>query len=94
MCGMDESEFIARALRDYLRPEVDEKTIQVIDWDLFAGEPLAALFSGLGIAGERHIGLPAIFSEKILALTGLSENEQAFVSEQLNSLPAFLQKAS
>jgi hypothetical protein len=94
MFGMEESEFIARALRDYLRMEVDNKSIQSIDWDLFAGEPLAALFSGLGIAREHNIALPAIFSEKIQALNGLSENEQTFVSEQLNSLPTFFQKAS
>ena len=94
MFSMEESEFIARALRDYLRTQVDKKSIQSIDWDFFAGEPLAALFSGLGVAGEHHIALPAIFSEKISGLNGLSENEQAYVSEQLKSLTAFLQKAS
>jgi hypothetical protein len=91
---MDESEFIARALRDYLRPIVDEKTIQIIDWDLFAGEPLAALFSGLGIAGEHHIALPSIFTEKISGLSDLNENEFAFLSEQLSSLPTHWQQAS
>lgn len=94
MFGMDESEFIARALRDYLRPLVGEKAIQPIDWDLFGGEPLCALFSGLGIAGEYSVALPSIFADKITGLTGLNGSESEFVSEQLASLPAYWQEAS
>ena len=64
MLVMDESEFIARALRDYLRSRVDQKVIRSMDWDLEAGEPVSAVCEGLAIADQYSLSLPPLYRLK------------------------------
>ena len=65
MTTMEESEFIAHALRDFLRPIVGEKEVRFMDFAVNSGEPVSAIITGLGIAQHFKIWLPPIFEEKI-----------------------------
>ena len=94
MSTMYEETLLAHALRDYLRPIAGESEVKWMDMCLVAGEPVAALMSGLGIAQEFSISLPPIFETKILALDCLREQDITFMSRQLASLPTWWELAS
>lgn len=91
---MEESEFIAHALRDYMRPLVGDTDIRTIEWCLQAGEPVAAISSALGIAEHLHLALPPIFRDKVLNLSEVLGIERTSFEEQFASLPEYWQKAS
>ena len=94
MLVMDESEFIARALRDYLRSRVDQKVIRTMDWDLDAGEPVSAVCEGLAIADQYSLSLPPLFVQKIEAIEDLRDIEREFIVERLANLPTWWELAS
>ena len=94
MTTMEESEFIAHALRDFLRPIVGETEVRFMDFAVNSGEPVSAIITGLGIAQHFKIWLPPIFEEKILPLEDQTDLEREVITEQLRSLPALLQAAS
>jgi hypothetical protein len=94
MSFMYEETLLAHALRDYLRPLAGESEVKWMDFCLSAGEPVAALKSGLGIAQEFAISLPPIFETKILTLECLNENDVSFISQQFSTLPAWWELAS
>lgn len=91
---MDNSEFIARALRDYLRPLVDEAELREMNLLLSAGEPAVSILDGVSVAVEFGIALPPLFREKILELGPLAMGLSEYIQEELDNLPAFWQKAS
>jgi hypothetical protein len=91
---MDESEFVAHALRDYLRPLVEAPQLRTIDWALDGGEPIAAISSGLGIAQHYSIALPSIFQDKVLGIEEIQGVDREAIEEQFASLPVFWQQAS
>jgi hypothetical protein len=91
---MDNSEFVARALRDYLRPLVGEAEVTHIDSDINAGEPDAGIFTGISIAQHFGIALPPIFREKIVELGKLPLNWDVMLLEDFDALPAFWKQAS
>ena len=94
MTAMEESEFVVHALRDFLRPIVGEKEVRFMDIELNCGEPVSAIITGLGIAQHFNIWLPPIFEEKILPLEDQTDLEREVITEQLRSLPAYLEAAS
>ena len=91
---MENSEFIARALRDYLRPFVDEAELHDMDRSLFVGEPAVSIFDGVCVAVEFGIALPPLFREKIIELGPLAMRLSDFILEEFDKLPAYWQKAS
>ena len=94
MTAMEESEFVVHALRDFLRPFVGEQEVRLMDIELNCGEPVSAIITGLGIAQHFKIWLPPIFEEKILPLKDQTDLEREVITEQLRSLPAYLEAAS
>ena len=94
MIVMEESEFVAHALRDYMRPLVGDTDIRTIEWCLQAGESVAAISSALGIAEHLHLALPPIFRDKVMNLPEVREIERTSFEAQFASLPEFWQKAS
>jgi hypothetical protein len=94
MTFMDESTLLAHALRDFLRPQVSSSDMLSMDVPLQAGEPLSALDSGLSLAAEHDIALPPIFSEKILGISGLSDEYLRMFREDLSRVPPWFQLAS
>ncbi len=94
MTAMEESEFVVHALRDFLRPFVGEQEVRLMDIELNCGEPVSAIITGLGIAQHFKIWLPPIFEEKILPLEDQTDLEREVITEQLRSLPAYLEAAS
>ncbi|MDH6277598.1 hypothetical protein M2118_000561 [Aurantimicrobium minutum] len=94
MTAMEESEFVVHALRDFLRPFVGEQEVRLMDIELNCGEPVSAIITGLGIAQHFNIWLPPIFEEKILPLEDQTDLEREVITEQLRSLPAYLEAAS
>jgi len=94
MLIMDNSEFVARALRDYLRPLVTENEVQHLDTSIQCGEADAAIFSGISIARHFGIALPPIFREKIIELGVLPMGMDEAILKEFDSLPAYWQAAS
>lgn len=91
---MDNSEFIARALRDYLRPIAGENEVHHIDRLINVGESDAALMEAVGIAQHFKISLPPIFREKIAELVEMPMDLLPALLEDIDRLPAFWQQAS
>lgn len=94
MFYMDNSEFIAHALRDYLRPLVPEAELKDMDLTIFCGEADAAILEGVSFALEYEIALPPLFREKVLELGPLPLGVDKFILEALDRLPAYWQQAS
>lgn len=94
MESMDNSEFIARALSDYLRPLVGDKEVAHITEDILEGESDGALFEAVGIAQHFGIALPPIFREKISQIENMPLNLLPALLEQIDILPPYWQKAS
>ena len=94
MLRMDESEFIARAMRDYLRSLVEPKDMRSMDWDLDAGEPVSAVCTGLAIADQYSVSLPPLLVEKIESIENLRDIDSEFIQERLANLPKWWELAS
>lgn len=94
MGTMDSSEFVARALRDYLRSQVGEAEVKFIDSDINAGEAETGIFTGISIAHHFGISLPPLFRQKIVELGTLPLNWDAMLLEDFDNLPPFWQVAS
>ena len=94
MLFMDESTLLAHALRDFLRPQLSQEDIFMMDMPLQAGEWVCAIDSGLCLASEYKIALPPIFGEKILGLEGLSEADVEMFTEDLSRIPRWYELAS
>lgn len=91
---MDESTLLAHALRDFLRPELSQEDIFMMDLPIQAGESVCALDSGLFLAIEHSIALPPIFGEKILGIEWLSDDLVEMFTEELSKIPQWYQLAS
>ena len=91
---MDNSEFVARALRDYLRPLVGEAEVKFIDNDINAGEAEAGIFTGISIAHHFGISLPPRFRHKIVELGKLPLNWDSMLLEDFDNLPPHWELAS
>lgn len=87
MILMNETEFVAHALTDYLSAFVDRSLITSIHQSLVAGEAESAIGFALGVAVNAEIPLPSLVREKILSLTTLSEDDQHWFSESLKLIP-------
>ena len=94
MLFMDESTLLAHALRDFLRPQLSNDDILMMDIPLHAGEWVCAIDSGLCLASEHKIALPPIFGEKILGLEGLSEADIEMFTLELSTIPRWYELAS
>lgn len=91
---MDESTLLAHALRDYLRGQLTDPDLRLIDNAILAGEPLSALGVGLSIAAQKSVALPPIFAEKILHLENLTEEDVAEFTTDFSHVPRWFQLAS
>ena len=58
MFTMDESTLLAHALRDYLRVQLTDSHVRLMDNALQAGETISALGAGLSIAAHNSVALP------------------------------------
>lgn len=89
MTFMNETEFVAHALSDYLGtyiPQAESATIHNI---IISGEPLSGIGFALGVAVENSVAIPELLEERILSLTELTaDDRQLFVSE-FQALPVF-----
>lgn len=84
---MNETEFVAHALTDYLSAFVDRSFITAIHQSLVAGEPESAIGFALGVAANAEIPLPPLMREKILSLSTLSVDDHQWFSESLKLIP-------
>jgi hypothetical protein len=91
---MNNSEFVARAMRDYLRPLVGETEVKHIDSAVNAGESEAAIFSAVSIAKHFGIALPPIFRDKIAELGSLPLGLDEDLLAEFDSLPTYWLQAS
>lgn len=91
---MNETEFVAHALSDYLGTYIPHAEFANIRNIIISGEPLSGIGFALGVAVEHAVAIPQLLEERILSLTELSEDEKELFASELNSLPAFLQQAS
>lgn len=94
MFTMDESTLLAHALRDYLRVQLTDSQVRLMDNALQAGEPVSALGAGLSIAAHNSVALPPIFAEKILHLESLSADEIADFTTDFTHIPVWMKMAS
>lgn len=84
---MNETEFVAHALTDYLSAFVDRSVITAIHQSLVAGEAESAIGFALGVAISEEVPLPSLMREKILSLQSLSADAQQWFSESLLLIP-------
>ena len=94
MFTMDESTLLAHALRDYLRVQLTNSQLRLMDNALLAGEPVSALGAGLSIAAQNSVSLPPIFAEKILHLENLTQEEIREFTTDFSHVPRWFQLAS
>ena len=94
MRTMDETEFVAHAVCDYLRPHISETELRFISRPLQCGEAEASIIEALGVAIQFAVPLPDFLGEKILSLPGLSEENVSLIRWQLSQLPQFFSLAS
>jgi hypothetical protein len=94
MFTMDESTLLAHALRDFLRVQLTDSDVRLMDNALQAGESVSALGAGLSIAAQRSVALPPIFAEKILHLENLSAEDLKDFTTDFTHIPLWLQLAS
>lgn len=93
MTIMNEAEFVAHALSDYLSTYISRAQFATIHNIIISGEPLAGIGFALGVAFENSVGIPQLLAEKILSLSDLTLNEQRLFEIELGSLPAFQEAA-
>lgn len=94
MNHMDESTFLAHALRDYMRKNVEESELSFIDSPLDAGEPYCAIACGVSLAQHFSVSLPPIIVQHIAALSGWTVSQREQLEEDLESLPTWWELAS
>jgi hypothetical protein len=86
MMNMNEAEFVAHALTDYLSAYAEASLILAMKQALRAGEAESAIGLGLGIAIEDHIPLPILFREKVFSIPNLTEDEREWFTEGFRSI--------
>lgn len=84
---MDEYGFVAHALRDYLRPFVDESALKVIDSPLNCGEPIEAIDTCIAVAGTFGVSLPPVYVRHILQLPNVPDSYLETFVQGLSQLP-------
>lgn len=84
---MNETEFVARALTDYLSAHIDRSFVTAIHQTLTAGEAGSAIGFALGVAASETIPLPALMKEKILSIPQLSDKDREWFIESLIRIP-------
>jgi hypothetical protein len=89
MAGMDEAEFVAHALCNYLRPLVHQADMRSIDEPLQCGEALASLSCAVGVAAVTRIPIAPEMLSHVLSLPGLSEDDRVFFTDEIAKLPAW-----
>lgn len=87
MIPMNETEFVAHALTDYLSAFVDRSLITAMHQSLLAGEAESAIGFALGVAVAEGIPLPSLVREKILSLSTISEEDMRWFRESLTRIP-------
>lgn len=93
MTFMNETEFVAHALSDYLGtyiPQAESATIHNI---IISGEPLSGIGFALGVAVENSVAIPELLKERILSLTELTADERKLFVTEFQALPVFQQAA-
>ena len=78
---MNEAEFVAHALTDYLSAYAESSLITLMHQSLMAGEPESAIGMGLGVAAEDNIPLPQLIRNKVFSIPNLSAEEIEWFSE-------------
>lgn len=82
MTIMNEAEFVAHALSDYLGTYISHAESATIHNIIISGEPLSGIGFALGVAVENSVAIPELLKERILSLAELTpEEKQLFVSE-------------
>ena len=94
MLVMDEATLLAHAMRDYMRPFIDDSHLQHIEISMNAGEPYSALSTCMGIAQELSIAIPPLFIEKITHLPSWNDFDMEVLAEQAQQLPDWFRLAS
>jgi hypothetical protein len=89
MTGMDEAEFVAHALCNYLRPMVQKADMRSIDEPLECGEPIVSLCCAVGVAAMSRIPLAPEMISHVLELPGLSDDDRLFFTDEFAKLPAW-----
>ncbi len=84
--SMNEAEFVAHALTDYLSAYAEASLILAMKQALRAGEAESAIGLALGIAADDNIPLPQLFRDKIFAIPNLSEAEREWFTEGFRSI--------
>ena len=93
MTIMNETEFVAHALSDYLSTYIPQAEFTTIHNIIISGEPLSGIGFALGVAVEHSVAIPELLEERILSLSELSQDEQELFVREFNSLPTFQQVA-
>ena len=87
MILMNETEFVAHALTDYLSAYSDRSFVTAIHQTITAGEAGSAIGIALGFAASESIPLPSLIREKIDLLTQLSHKDREWIAESLRLIP-------
>ena len=93
MTIMNEAEFVAHALSDYLNTYIPRAQFATIHNIIISGEPLAGIGFALGVASENSVGIPQLLAEKIMSLNELTLEEKKLFELELSSLPVFQEAA-
>lgn len=89
MVIMDESSFVAHALRDFLRVYADESALSDIDASLSSGESIEAIGWALAVATQFEAVLPRYYVDRILALEFLDEVDAESFKAQIATLKIY-----
>ncbi len=90
MIFMSQVDFVAHALRDYLRPHVTATDLSMIDVPLECGEPYESIAASLCVALNTPLALPPECAANVLALEGLTVEERELFSSITSQLPAWI----
>lgn len=89
MTFMNEAEFVAHALSDYLGTYIPQAEFATIHNIIISGEPLSGIGFALGVAVENSVAIPALLEERILSLTELTADERQLFASEFQALPVF-----
>lgn len=89
MLPMDACNFVAHALRDYLRSFVPESDLKYIDSPLNCGEPWASIEISLNVALEYDVPFPELYIRRIFELEPLKDSEREYLTELVEQLPQY-----
>ena len=87
MAIMNEPEFVARALTDFLSSYAAPVEIDLIHDVVQAGEPISAIGVALGIASSNSIAVPAFYRKKIMSLHTLTFEEREWFESEFHAIP-------